>query len=149
MSDKGFEGSDKMSVEFVSNAKGMSEFILERTFRGPGDTVDAAMHRAERLYGAPASWMHRLRYRSIKDMPVSAYAAIFRAYEAVRKASVKSYEAERELAHERGSKLLGLTDTLAGTPVSCRTAEGARVLEAQGAPSERSANLSIENREGR
>lgn len=149
MSDKGFEGSDKMSVEFVSNAKGMSEFILERTFRGPGDTVDAAMHRAERLYGAPATWMRRLRYRSIKDMPVSAYAAIFRAYEAVRIASVKSYEAERELAHERGSKLLGLTDTLVGASVAGRAAESAPVLDAQSAPSERSANISVENREGR
>ncbi|MDR6432000.1 hypothetical protein J2782_001735 [Brucella pseudogrignonensis] len=138
-----------MSVDFVSNAKGMSEFILERTFRGPGDTVDAAMHRAERLYGAPASWMHRLRYRSIKDMPVSAYAAIARAYEAVRIASVKSYEAERELAHERGSKLLGLTDSLVGASVAGRVAESARVLEAQGSPSKGSGNLSDQNREGR
>jgi hypothetical protein len=149
MSDKGFEGSDKMSVEFVNNAKGMSEFILERTFRGPGDTVDAAMHRAERLYGAPASWMHRLRYRSIKDMPVSAYAAIARAYSAVSEASKKSYEAERELAHERGSKLLGLTDSLVGASVAGRATESTRVLEAQSPAAKGTGNLSDQNREGR
>ncbi len=149
MSDKGFEGSDKMSVEFVNNAKGMSEFILERTFRGPGDTVDAAMHRAERLYGAPASWMHRLRYRSIKDMPVSAYAAIARAYKAVSDASDKIYEAERELAHARHSKLLGLTDTLAGAPLSDRMAEVAPVLAAKSPAAKGTGNLSDQNREGR
>lgn len=115
MSDKGFVGLDKMCVEFVNNAKGMSDFILESTFKGPGDTVDAAMHRAERMYGAPATWMRRLRYRSIRDMPVSAYAAIVRAYNAALEASEKNYLAERELAHARGSKILGVADFVAGS----------------------------------
>jgi hypothetical protein len=128
MSDRGFEGSDKMSVEFVSSARGMSDFILQSAYRGPGDTVDAAMHRAERLYGAPAAWMHRLRYRSIKDMPVSAYAAIARAYRAAREASEKAYLAERELAHARHSKLIGLADALAGTPFGDSVAEIAPIL---------------------
>lgn len=149
MSDKGFEGSDKMSVEFVSSAKGMSDFILQSTYRGPGDTVDAAMHRAERMYGAPASWMHRLRYRSIKDMPVSAYAAIARAYKAALEASEKAYQSERELANARNSKILGLADALAGTPFRGAVAEIAPVLVAQGSPAKGSGNLSDENREGR
>jgi hypothetical protein len=149
MSDKGFEGSDKMSVEFVSSAKGMSDFILQSSYRGPGDTVDAAMHRAERMYGAPASWMHRLRYRSIKDMPVSAYAAIARAYKAALEASEKAYQSERELANARNSKILGLADALAGTPFRGAVAEIAPVLVAQGSPTKGSGNLSDENREGR
>lgn len=149
MSDKGFEGSDKMSVEFVSSAKGMSDFILQSSYRGPGDTVDAAMHRAERMYGAPASWMHRLRYRSIKDMPVSAYAAIARAYKAALEASEKAYQSERELANARNSKLLGLADALAGTPFRGAVAEIAPVLVAQGPKAKGSGNLSDENREGR
>lgn len=114
MSDKDFEGTDKMSVEFVSEARGMADFILQKAHRGPGDTVDAAMHRAERLYGAPASWLHRLRYRQIKDMPVSAYGAIVRAYRAACEASERAYEAERKLADARNSKLLGLADAVAG-----------------------------------
>lgn len=114
MSDKGFEGSDNMSTDYVSDARGMSDFILQQSYRGPGDTVDAAMHRAERSFGAPAAWMHRLRYRSIKDMPVSAYAAIARAYRAALEASEKAYEAERNLANARNSKLLGLAHLVAG-----------------------------------
>lgn len=149
MSDKGFEGSDKMSVEFVSSARGMSDFILQSTYRGPGDTVDAAMHRAERMYGAPASWMHRLRYRSIKDMPVSAYAAIARAYKAALEASEKAYQSEKELANARNSKLLGLAGSLAGTPFGDTVAEIAPVLVAQSQATEGSGNLSHENREGR
>ncbi len=117
-----------MSVEFVSSARGMSDFILKAAYQGPGDTLEAAMYRAERLYGAPAAWMHRLRYRSIKDMPVSAYAAIARAYRAAREASEKAYQAERELAHARHSKLLGMADALAGAPVSDGLAEITPVL---------------------
>lgn len=148
MSDKGFEGSDKMSVEFVSSARGMSDFILQSTYRGPGDTVDAAMHRAERMYGAPASWMHRLRYRSIKDMPVSAYAAIARAYKAALEASEKAYAAERELAHARNSKLLGIADALAGTPYASSVAEIAPVLVKADAAAEGRESLPDKNREG-
>ncbi|MFK4062189.1 hypothetical protein [Brucella anthropi] len=148
MSDKGFEGSDKMSVEFVSSARGMSDFILQSTYRGPGDTVDAAMHRAERMYGAPASWMHRLRYRSIKDMPVSAYAAIARAYKAALEASEKAYAAERELAHARNSKLLGIADALAGTPFASSVAEIAPVLVKNDAAAEGRESLPDKNREG-
>ncbi|GAA5664950.1 hypothetical protein Brsp07_03449 [Brucella sp. NBRC 14130] len=148
MSDKGFEGSDKMSVEFVSSARGMSDFILQSTYRGPGDTVDAAMHRAERMYGAPASWMHRLRYRSIKDMPVSAYAAIARAYKAALEASEKAYAAERELAHARNSKLLGIADALAGTPFASSVAEIAPVLVKADAAAEGRKDLPDANREG-
>ncbi len=137
-----------MSVEFVSSARGMSDFILQSTYRGPGDTVDAAMHRAERMYGAPASWMHRLRYRSIKDMPVSAYAAIARAYKAALEASEQAYAAERELAHARNSKLLGIADALAGTPFASSVAEIAPVLVKADAAAEGRKDLPDANREG-
>ena len=106
-----------MSVEYVSEARGMADFILQKVHRGPGDTVDAAMHRAERLYGVPAAWLHRLRYRQITDMPVSAFGAIVHAYRAACEASERAYDAERKLADARGSKLLGLAHALAGTKV--------------------------------
>src|SRR5690554_5450810 len=114
MSVKGSEKADKMSVEYVSEARGMAEVILQKVHRGPGDTIDAAMHRAERMYGVPAAWLHRLRYRQITDMPVSAFGAIVHAYRAAQEASERAYEAERKLADARGSKLLGLADALRG-----------------------------------
>lgn len=117
MSDKGVEGSDKMSVQYVSDAKGMADAILHSVHRGPGDTVEAAMYRAERLYGVPATWLHRLRYRPIKDMPVSAYGAVVNAYRAACEATEKAYQAERKLADARNSKLLGLADFVAGAKI--------------------------------
>lgn len=114
MSDKGFEGSDKMSDAYVSEARGMADFILQKAHRGPGDTVDAAMHRAERLYGVPAAWLHRLRYRNIKDMPVSAFASIVMAYRAACEATERAYEAERALADARNSKMAWVADFVAG-----------------------------------
>ena len=115
MSDKRNEGSNKMSVEYVSEARGMADFILHRVHRGPGDTVEAAIHRAESQYGAPASWLHRLRYRhDLRDMPVSAFFAIFNAYRAACDAGQRAFEAERELADARNSKLVRLADLVAG-----------------------------------
>jgi hypothetical protein len=114
MGDKASERGVKMSVEYVRESKRMADFILARTHRGPGDTVEAAMHRAERLYGVPAAWLHRLRYREIKDMPMSAFAALAHAYRAASEAADKAYAAERKLADERGSKALWLADLVAG-----------------------------------
>jgi hypothetical protein len=114
MSDKAREGSNKMSVEYVREAKGMADFILHKVHRGPGDTIDAAMHRAEQMYGAPASWLHRLRYRDVKDMPVSAFGALFNAYRAAADAGDKAYARERALADARNSKMARLADLVAG-----------------------------------
>lgn len=114
MSDKPSEGPDKMSAEFVMESKRMADFILAKAHRGPGDTVDAAMHRAERLWGAPANWLHRLRYREINDMPMTAFAALVHAYRAASQSAEKAYEAERKLADARGSKVVWLADIIAG-----------------------------------
>ena len=102
MSGKGPEGSDKMSVDFVIESKRMADVILRKAHRGPGDTVDAAMHRAERLYGAPAAWLHRLRYRDrdLNDVPASVFFSIFKAYRAVCEAGERAYCAERNEADE-------------------------------------------------
>lgn len=115
MSDKGFEqGNKKMSLDYVAEARSMAEVILQKVHRGPGDTIDAAMFRAEQKYGVPSSWLHRLRYREIKDMPVSAYGAVVQAYMAATSAAERAYEHERELADARNSKLIRLADFVAG-----------------------------------
>lgn len=113
MSDKGVEGFDKMSVAYVSEAKSMADFIVQKAHRGPGDTVDAAMHRAERLYGAPASWLHRLRYREVRDMPASVFFAIFNGYRAACDAADRAYENERA-RHAPDAALVRFADALAG-----------------------------------
>ena len=114
MSDKGVERQNKMSsVEFVDEAKGMADFILHKVHRGPGDTVDAAMHRAEKLYGVPAQWLHRLRYREIRDMPTSAFFAIFNAYRAASEAADRAYEKERAL-HAPDAAVVRMADFVAG-----------------------------------
>lgn len=113
MSDKARERPNMSSVEFVNEAKSMADFILHRVHRGPGDTVDAAMHRAERLYGVPAQWLHRLRYREIRDIPISAFIAILNAYQAASAAADRAYEEERQ-RHEANSALVRLADFVAG-----------------------------------
>lgn len=103
-----------MSVEYINESKRMADLIVRSVHRGPGDTVDAAMHRAEREYGAPAKWLHRLRYRhDLRDMPVSAFFALLAAFMAVIKAGEK-YEQEKALADARNSKVLWLADLVHG-----------------------------------
>lgn len=105
-----------MSVEVVTEARSMADFILKSAFRGPGDTVDAAMHRAERDYGAPAKWLHRLRYRAdaLRDLPASAFFQIQKAYRAAEASAERAYEREKALADERNSKIRGLAAAVAG-----------------------------------
>ncbi|NKC29131.1 hypothetical protein HED52_21510 [Ochrobactrum ciceri] len=81
-------------------------------------------------------------------MPVSAYAAIARAYKAALEASEQAYAAERELAHARNSKLLGIADALAGTPFASSVAEIAPVLVKADAAAEGRKDLPDANREG-
>ena len=114
MSDKGFVEVFKMSAAVVIEAKSMADFILHRVHRGPGDTVDAAMHRAERLYGVPSEWLHRLRYRDLKDVPGSVLLTLFNAYRAAADQAERAYHKERSL-HETHSALVGLADLVAGS----------------------------------
>ena len=114
MSDKGLVGVFKMSAAVVIEAKTMADFILHRVHRGPGDTVDAAMHRAERTYGVPSEWLHRLRYRDLKDVPGSVLITLFNAYRAASEHAERGYQKERAL-HETHSALVGLADALAGS----------------------------------
>lgn len=117
MSDKSSAGADNMSVEYVSEARGMADFILQKAHRGPGDTVEAAMHRAEKMFGVPYAWLHRLRYRrDLRDMPASALLAIVSGYQAASAASERAYETERA-KHEPHSRLVRLADFVAGRHV--------------------------------
>jgi hypothetical protein len=66
----------------VSEAAGWAEALLQRTYRGPGDTIEAASYRAEQKYGVPAQTFWALRYRKPKDILASIYRTLQSAYEA-------------------------------------------------------------------
>jgi hypothetical protein len=87
-----------MSVAYVNEAKGMAEYLLSREFRGPGDTIEAASHRAEIKYRVPASFLLRLRNRTVKDMLVSNFMALAAGYIKATEAVDRAYEHEKSLA---------------------------------------------------
>lgn len=66
----------------VDEAAGWAEALLQRTYRGPGDTIEAASYRAEQKYGVPANTFWALRYRKPKDILASIYKTLQAAYEA-------------------------------------------------------------------
>lgn len=68
-------------ADAVEKASNWAEKLLARVHRGPGDSVDAAMHRAEQAYGIPAQTFWALRYRKPKAMAVAAWLRIKEAYD--------------------------------------------------------------------
>lgn len=104
-----------MSVTVVNEAKLMSDYLIAKAFRGPGDTVDAAIHRAGKNWGAPTNWLHRLRYRyrDLRDVPGSALINIAVAYQAALTGADDIYEKERA-HHEPNSAIVRLADLVAG-----------------------------------
>lgn len=77
-----FARGAEMSDTYVSQAQGWADFLIHREFRGPGDTLDAAMARCERKHRVPRATLWGLRYRPPKDMLVSLYMRLREAYEA-------------------------------------------------------------------
>lgn len=65
----------------VELAKQMADALLRAEFRGPGDTVDAAMFRVQQKTGLPSAMLHRLRYRTLRDIPAGVYLHIKAVYE--------------------------------------------------------------------
>lgn len=66
----------------VQQARGWANKLIAAHHRGPGDTVEAAIHRAAVKHGLDPKSLWRLRYRTPKDMLLSTWARIKEAYEA-------------------------------------------------------------------
>ena len=96
----------------VDEAANWANELVKRQHRGPGDTVEAAMHRASTKYRIEHQTLWRLRYRKPKDMMLKAYLRLKAAYEA------ELSRQEAKLAHE-----LEITKTLRGTNGSPSPAE--------------------------
>lgn len=91
----------------VKEAAGWAEALLQRTYRGPGDTIEAASYRAEQKYGVPAQTFWALRYRRPKDILASIYRTLEAAYEAEcgRQEAKLRHELEMAKALQGGANL--------------------------------------------
>lgn len=78
----------------VEQARGWANKLIAAHHRGPGDTVEAAIHRAAVKHGLDPKALWRLRYRTPKDMLVSTWSRIKSAYEA------ECERQEEKLRHE-------------------------------------------------
>ena len=83
-----------VSETYVHEAQRWATALLEREHRGPGDTLDAAMWRAEHKWGIDHSTFWALRYRPPREMFVSVYMRLRQAYE------MECVRQEARLQHE-------------------------------------------------
>ena len=69
-------------IEGVTEAKEWANKLIAANHRGPGDTTDAAIHRAAIKHGLDPKLLWRLRYRTPKSMLIGAWKRVKAAYEA-------------------------------------------------------------------
>ncbi len=81
MSKDALHSEQKMSDAYVLDAQRWTESLVDREHRGPGDTIDAAMWRAEQKFGIDRGIFWSLRYRPPHDIVVSVYMRLKAAYE--------------------------------------------------------------------
>jgi hypothetical protein len=111
----------------VEQARGWANKLIAANHRGPGDTVEAAIHRAAVKHGLDPKALWRLRYRTPKDMLVSTWSRIKAAYEA------ECERQEAKLRHE-----LEITKAMsASTTALAAIREAETVLGAQESAPER------------
>jgi hypothetical protein len=103
MGDKIRAAESKMScVDAIGEARRMSDYLLHREFRGPGDTIEAAAYRVEQRWGAPATIIQRLRHRDVTDMLLSNWWRLRAAYQAACEAQERQADHAAQLAREAG-----------------------------------------------
>jgi hypothetical protein len=125
MGNKRSVEDDKMSDVYVNEARVMGDFLLLRAYRGMGDTIETAAHRAQKKWGAPATILLRLRNRhDMKDMMLSSFASIAEAYQKASAKADQLYETERA-RHAPNSKALWFADLVAGQTDATDLAEAA------------------------
>ena len=121
MRDKSRVGGNKMSVVdgTIADARRMSNFMLQKKFRGIGDTIERAAYEAEQTWGAPASIMLRLRHRDVSDMLLSNWLRLKAAYDAACETTERQAQHQQTLAEQAGinadnSRLYAAGAVLAG-----------------------------------
>ncbi len=101
-----------------SEAKRMSNELLTREFRGPGDTIEAAAFRLQTKHAVDASIILQGRQREPRDWLVSRWMSLFRAHcEVFGSRASQAYEDKRdEVDMDRHPVLVRLADFVAGRP---------------------------------
>lgn len=98
------DGGKRMSCsDAIAEARHMSNYLLQREFRGPGDTIEAAAYRVERKWGVPSSLIDRLRIREVNDMLLSNWVKLKAAYEAACQQVERQAQHQQELAKDAGA----------------------------------------------
>lgn len=87
----------------IEDAKRWSDHLLGQAFRGPGDTIERASFEVEQKWGVPASIIQRLRHRDVRDMLLSNWLALQRAYHAACEATERAADHQKHLAEKAGS----------------------------------------------
>lgn len=73
---------EEIAAEAVAEAKRMLLVILDREYKGPGDTIEAAFGRIEKRTGLKVHFMLRLRYRPKADIWAGEYLTLKSIYDA-------------------------------------------------------------------
>lgn len=116
MGNKRSVEDDKMIDAYINDARIAGEEMLRKEYRGLGDTIEAAAYRVQTKWGAPATFLLRLRHRTgLKDMMLSSFVAVAEAYGKFSRTADRGYEHERK-HHDPHSKMARLAAFIAGAP---------------------------------
>jgi hypothetical protein len=74
--------------------------MVQRESKSPGDTVNA-MRRISKRYSIPYSLLWSLKYRPPKDLYVSAYQKLEKAYESEINRGINSLRQERAITQAK------------------------------------------------
>lgn len=107
----------------VEQAAEWAEALLQRSYRGPGDTIEAAMYRAETRFGIAAQTFWTLRYRRPRDILASVYLRLQAAYEAEVAVGAARLKHEAELTKQVGGNDAATADLLAQAEALVREVE--------------------------
>lgn len=93
------------AAEVVDDAARKAETILAETHRGLGDTIDAAMYRAESAWGIPHATFFSLRYR--RSQLADIKGSVLRRIDQVFQHIVAKQEAKLRAEVEITRRVLG------------------------------------------
>jgi hypothetical protein len=123
MRDKRYVGDSKMHVAIDDpiwlgqEAKRMSEKLLRKEHRGPGDTIEAAAYRLQTRHQVPASVILQCWNRPAREMKVSRWMSVFKAYWAEFGVKAETAYEEKRKATNAHPALVRLADFVAGREI--------------------------------
>lgn len=97
-------------------AKRMSSELLRKEHRGPGDTIEAAANRLQTKHRVEASILIQGWQRPAREMKVSRWMSVFKAYWAEFGAQQAASYEEKRNGTSAHPALVGLADFIAGRP---------------------------------